>query len=256
MTSAPGDSPRPNHGSTFRRAAVHAAFFIALTACTRKEPPGSTPQGTAGRESAQTPADGGQAGAAADAGPSGAAADADISSSGAKDAGSADAAAARPHREYKRVLHAGDSMVGGGLARALRPKWEAEGAKYIRDVWESGSLRDFARSDRIPTLLKRHKPDLIILNLGANDVYEKEPEVVAPFVEKIAKMVQGTECWWIGPPLWKKEYERIVATLRDHSAPCIFLDSSPIEMQRKKDGIHPDEAGGETWAAAIWAQLR
>src|SRR5262245_39344857 len=48
-------------------------------------------------------------------------------------------------KHYARVLHTGDSMVGGGLARALRPKFEADGAKYFRDVWESGSLREFAR---------------------------------------------------------------------------------------------------------------
>src|SRR4051794_15631861 len=64
------------------------------------------------------------------------------------------AAALPAPKAYKRVLHAGDSMVGGGLARALRPKVEAEGAKYYRDVWESGSLRAFSRSDRIPKLMK------------------------------------------------------------------------------------------------------
>jgi lysophospholipase L1-like esterase len=157
---------------------------------------------------------------------------------------------------YKKVLHTGDSMVGGGLARALRPKFEAEGAKYIRDVWESGSLRDFARSDRIPNLLKTHHPDLVVLTLGANDVYEKDPEVVAPFIEKIAKMTTGTDCLWIGPPFWKKEHERMVDTFKKHVAPCEFFDSSGIEMQRKKDGIHPDEKGGEQWADAIWSAVR
>lgn len=143
-------------------------------------------------------------------------------------------------------------MVGGGLARAIRPKWEGEGAKYIRDVWESGSLRDFARSDRIPTLIKTHHPDLILLTLGANDVYEKDPEILAPFIEKIAKMTNGIDCWWIGPPFWKKEYERMVDTFRKHVAPCQFFDSSGIEMDRKSDGIHPNEKGGETWADAVW----
>ena len=159
---------------------------------------------------------------------------------------------------YKKVLHTGDSMVGGGLARALRPKVEAEGAKYVRDVWESGSLRDFSRSDRIPNLLAAHHPDLVILTLGANDVYEKEPEVLAPFIEKIAKLAtaKGTvDCVWVGPPFWKKEYERMVDTFKKHVAPCQFFDSSGIEMERKKDGIHPDEKGGEQWADALWKGL-
>jgi lysophospholipase L1-like esterase len=147
-------------------------------------------------------------------------------------------------------------MVGGGLARALRPKFEADGAKYFRDVWESGSLRDFSRSDRIPKLIKDDKPDLVLLSLGANDVYETKPEVMAPFVAKIAKMTEGIDCIWIGPPIWKDEYKRLVPVLRDNAAPCRFFDASEIEMHRKPDGIHPDEKGGETYADAFWVYLR
>jgi acyl-CoA thioesterase-1 len=147
-------------------------------------------------------------------------------------------------------------MVGGGLARALRPKFEGDGAKYFRDVWESGSLRDFSRSDRIPKLIKETHPDLVLLSLGANDVYEKKPEVMAPFVAKIAKMTEGIDCVWIGPPIWKDEYKRLVPVLRDNAAPCTFFDASEIEMHRKPDGIHPDEQGGETYADALWSFLR
>jgi lysophospholipase L1-like esterase len=144
-------------------------------------------------------------------------------------------------------------MVGGGLARALRPKFEATGAKYFRDVWESGSLRDFARSERIPKLIIEHRPDLVLLSLGANDVYEPKPEVMAPFIAAIAKMTAGVDCIWIGPPIWKDKLLPIVPVLRDNSAPCRFFDSSGIEMHRKADGIHPDEKGGETYADAFWA---
>jgi lysophospholipase L1-like esterase len=147
-------------------------------------------------------------------------------------------------------------MVGGGRARARRPKFEGDGAKYVSDVWESGSQRDFARSDRIPRLLEENHPDLVLLSLGANDVYEPKPEVMAPYIAKIAKMTQGTDCIWIGPPIWKDAYKRIVPVIRENAAPCIFFDSSEIEMHRKPDGIHPDERGGETYADAFWAFYR
>lgn len=165
-------------------------------------------------------------------------------------------AAKEPPKIYKRVLHTGDSMVGGGLSRALRPKVEAEGAKYFRDVWESGSLRAFSRSDRIPKLMKELHPDLVILSLGANDVYEPNPEAMAAFVERIAKMTAGTDCWWLGPPIWKAEYKPFVQMIKEHVAPCTFFDASDIDMERKKDGIHPDEKGGETWALAFWMAFR
>src|SRR5262249_25494939 len=71
-----------------------------------------------------------------------------------------------PPKKYARVLHTGDSMVGGGLCKALQPRFEAEGGKFYRDVWESGRVFQFAASDRIPKLLKKIDPDLVILTLG------------------------------------------------------------------------------------------
>jgi lysophospholipase L1-like esterase len=159
---------------------------------------------------------------------------------------------------YARILHTGDSMVGGGLCRALQPKFEREGAKFYRDVWESGRIFQFADSGRLPNLLKKVEPDLVILTLGANDVWMNEPDLIARSAEKIAKMVTdgGRACWWIGPPIWKTHFRKLVALLKDHVAPCTFFDSADIEMARRSDGIHPTDKGGEVWADAFWAAFR
>ena len=171
--------------------------------------------------------------------------------------GSHDAAAApapvtvAPPKVYRTVVHTGDSMVGGGLCKALAPRFKEEGTKFVRDVWESASISAFDESDRIPTLMKRYDPDLVLLTLGANDVFNDHPEYMAKHIESIVKKVGHRDCIWIGPPLWKGD-KGLVEVIRQHSAPCRFYDSQGLTLQRAGDGIHPTEKGGEVWAAAFW----
>jgi hypothetical protein len=160
---------------------------------------------------------------------------------------------------YKAVLHTGDSMVGGGLCRALKPMFASEGTRFIRDVWESGSIEGFAASDRIPKLIEHDRPDLVLLSLGANDVYGPVTDYLAKAIEKVAALTQkggARDCIWIGPPIWKPRFKATVDVIRAHAAPCVFFDSTDIEMHRKEDKIHPDEKGGEQWAAVFWRFFR
>jgi lysophospholipase L1-like esterase len=154
-------------------------------------------------------------------------------------------------KHYRVVVHTGDSMVGGGLCKALAPKFKSEGTKFVRDVWEAASLVAFADSDRIPKLMKKYDPDLVLLTLGANDVFDKHPEYMIRYIESIVKKVGDRDCYWIGPPLWKGD-SGLVGVIRDHVAPCKFFDSSGLTLQRAGDGIHPTEKGGAVWADRFW----
>jgi lysophospholipase L1-like esterase len=156
-----------------------------------------------------------------------------------------------PPKQYKTVVHMGDSMVGGGLCKALAPKFKADGTKFIRDVWESASIIAFDESDRVPSLMKKYNPDLVLLTLGANDVFNDHPEYEVKHIESIVKKIGHRDCIWIGPPLWKGD-KGLVDVLRAHAAPCRFYDSQHLVLSRAGDGIHPTEKGGEVWADAFW----
>jgi lysophospholipase L1-like esterase len=152
-------------------------------------------------------------------------------------------------------------MVGGGLSRALGPMFVADGSKYIRDVIESGSIHDFSQKDHLPKLIKASNPDLILLSLGANHVpHFKEIDLdkeVAPFVAKLIKRVEKIDCIWIAPPIWKPEQQAFNDWLKDKVAPCKFYDATDpkganLTLSRREDKIHPDEKGGEVWAADFW----
>jgi len=178
----------------------------------------------------------------------------------AADAGSPPEPAPQPRtpKKYLRVLHTGDSMVGGGLARALGPKFEADGTKYHRDVIESGTIHEFSQNDHLPALLARVKPDLVLLTLGANHVpHSTDPEKeIGPYLPKLLKRVAGIDCYWIAPPIWKKSQAKFNRWLSEHVAPCKFYDASEIEIARRPDKIHPNEKGGEAWAEDFWTFYR
>ncbi len=166
-----------------------------------------------------------------------------------------DASADSEPKHYKVVVQTGDSMVGGGLCKALAPRFKAEGTKFVRDVWEAASIVVFDDTDRIPDLMKRYDPDLVLITLGANDLFAKHPEVYAKHIEGIAKKVGDRDCFWIGPPAWKKD-NGLIDVIREHASPCKFYDSTPLVLERRPDGIHPTEKGGEVWAAAFWSFLK
>lgn len=159
-------------------------------------------------------------------------------------------------KKYARVLHTGDSMVGGGLALALRPKFEAEGTKYHRDVIESGTIHEFSQNDHLPGLLAKVKPDLVLLTLGANHIPNSiDPEKeIGPFVPKLIKRVAGIDCYWVAPPIWKPSQAKFNEWLSQHVAPCRWYDVSArgAEIARRPDKIHPNEKGGEAWADDFW----
>lgn len=231
---------------THRRLRASAVILnlVALAACGNK---GSTNK---------------DAGAAVDSGPPAASATATGSSSSAPEPADAALPASEPPRiqkHYARVLHTGDSMVGGGLSRALGPMFVADGSKYFRDVIESGTIHEFSQNDHLPKLLKSINPDLILISLGANHIHQgSDPaKEIAPYVAKLIKRVEKIDCYWIAPPIWKPEQQAFNDWLKEHVAPCKFYDGTDpkganLEISRRADKIHPDEKGGEVWAADFW----
>ena len=177
-----------------------------------------------------------------------------------------EAAAPPPARSLKgkKVLHAGDSMVGGtfGLTRALEKKLTPEGAKLVRRTTVSESLNSFDRGPSLRDALRDEKPDIVIITLGANDVLSPHPEGYGGSVERIVKRIGDRECWWIGPPRIRTAVKTpsgktsdilLSEVIKGHAGSCHFIDSSEIKIERASDGVHPSNVGGEAWIDAWWA---
>ncbi len=155
--------------------------------------------------------------------------------------------------EGKRVFHAGDSMVGGeaGLSRLLHAKFKAEGAKYQSDTVVSASLLSFNLQSRFAKGLQRTHPDIVIITLGANDVFVPSPDVLAVHVKGIVKKIGDRECYWMSPATWKPD-TGVVEVIKANAAPCKFFDSRNMDIPRGGDHIHPTDKGGAQWGEKFW----
>ena len=94
---------------------------------------------------------------------------------------------ALPSLTGKIVLHVGDSMVGGnwGLTKALEQRFVGEGAKFIHDYKVSESIVSYDHSPKLKDLLAKHKPDIVIITLGTNDVFVPFPASMTGNIQNI-----------------------------------------------------------------------
>ena len=150
----------------------------------------------------------------------------------------------------------GDSFVHAGFAKALKPRMNALGARY--EVRAETSSFTTTWSSKLPLLVANTQPDLVIINLGANEVGNTDPPAHAPAVRNIIRAIGGRPCVWVSPPLWRKD-TGILDVIRENSAPCRYFDSDAIvgkPIPRQPDKIHPSDEGGAMWADAFWAWLQ
>ncbi len=155
------------------------------------------------------------------------------------------------------VLHLGDSMVGfkRGLTMALEARFEKQGAKFYSNSWTSAQVRTFDEDDRLERLSRKFKPDLIILNLGTNNVGNPNPEALIANIRSIVAKMRPAACYWLGPPLPIKGIQHdkgIRRVISENIAPCKFFDSARLTLERQTDHVHPTDRGGEVWADAVW----
>ncbi len=153
------------------------------------------------------------------------------------------------------VLHFGDSQVSGGLTATLEEHIEAEGGQYVSNTWVSSSTRSWLVSRRLPELLHRHDPEVVIVTLGSNEQLTPNLEQYGDFVHKLVRRLAGRRCYFIGPPRWR--VSRIDDIQRDKAVPCRWFDSRPIDAPRGgRMRAHFTFQGGAQWANAIWEWMR
>ena len=158
------------------------------------------------------------------------------------------------------VLHIGDSMVGygHGLSLAMKKRYQTENVEYHFDAWTSAQVHtvDWAKMDR---LLAAYKPDLVLFNLGTNNLSVPHPEALAEGIRTLAHHLgeKGRTCVWIAPirPKWKYN-PKMYDVLRENVAPCKYFDAGDLDPPLQSDHIHPTDVGGEQWAAPLWSFLQ
>lgn len=171
----------------------------------------------------------------------------------------AEPAAPRPLPPGSKVLHIGDSFAGA-LGLPLGKRFEAEGVSSILKHTDASYLTTWAWEDALQKYIWRYNPDLVLVTLGANELQIVEPEQRERAIRKIISTIGERPCVWVAIPLWNGPQNGLLEIIRQHSSPCLYLDTNALmdtsQMPRIKDGIHPTASAREEWADVVLAWLK
>ncbi|WP_332675280.1 arylesterase [Aromatoleum sp.] len=174
------------------------------------------------------------------------------------------------------ILVWGDSLSAGyGLKSQeawptlLQTRLEREGFRHtVVNASVSGETSAGGRS-RLPAALDRHKPDLLILELGANDgLRGLKPSFMADNLSEMIRAARekGVRVLLVGmqmPPNYGAAYnQRFQQTFadvaREHDVPFVpFLLDGFAERSEmfQDDGIHPTAEAQTIIVDTVWKQL-
>lgn len=149
------------------------------------------------------------------------------------------------------VLHVGDSFAGA-LGVPLGKRLRAAGLRSVLEFKKASYIPTWAFGDELRIYVARHKPDLVLVSLGANEIELRKPLQRVYAIKRLVKTVSSQPCVWVSPPTWKPD-AGLLAVIRENIAPCRYLDSDALVpyLPRGPDSIHPSLKGREIWADAV-----
>lgn len=141
-------------------------------------------------------------------------------------------------------------------------KWQVVNASISGETTQGGRAR-------ISALLKKHQPDLCIIELGANDGLRGQS--IKKMKNNLSKMIQQCQQYgkvlllgiWL-PPNYGKQYTQAFravypALSEQYQVPLIpfFLNGVATELEyMQEDGLHPNEKGQPTILKNVWPTLQ
>jgi acyl-CoA thioesterase-1 len=187
------------------------------------------------------------------------------------------AAAAKPGPAARTVLVLGDSVSAGygikveeGWVALLQQRLRQQGYGYrVVNASVSGETTTGGLT-RLPRALERHKPAVVVLELGGNDGLRGLP--LATTRANLLRMIQlsqqaGARVVLVGmkiPPNYGSRYtqgfEQVFSDLaRDYRLPLVpfLLDKVALTAgMMQDDGLHPTARGQPVMLDNVWPTLR
>jgi lysophospholipase L1-like esterase len=150
----------------------------------------------------------------------------------------------------KTVLLIGDSMAEG-VGPWLQKKVEGAGGRFINGQERSSTIVWWQGSGKLREMILRHRPDIIFIALGSNEIFLEQPELRAPLIKQMVTEIGARPSYWIGPPCWKPD-SGLVRVIEENFQPGHFYNSNDLKVPRARDGKHPTAQGYETWTNLVW----
>jgi lysophospholipase L1-like esterase len=143
--------------------------------------------------------------------------------------------------------------MAAALGVTLNEELKSRGVKGVLRFKTASYIPTWAWSKELPLYLAHHKPDLVLITLGTNEVQMRDPTIRAKTIEKLVARLEGRPCVWIAPPLWEVGDTGLLPVIRKHARPCRFMDTASVypDMPRLGDKIHPTIVARQEWAKRV-----
>jgi lysophospholipase L1-like esterase len=141
--------------------------------------------------------------------------------------------------------------MGQGIAPFLQRKVEEAGGSFAGAPEQSSTIIWWQGSGKLRALIAQHRPDIIFIVLGANELYTKDAEARAPVIRTMVAEIGPREAYWIGPPSWKPG-SKLMPVIEENFQAGHVYNSDRLDVPRGKDGKHPTLQGYERWVELIW----
>lgn len=163
-----------------------------------------------------------------------------------------------------RLLLVGDSHTYGAFGQELERLLAAQQVNVLRRA-KIGSAPKYWWP-RLPALLEQHKPDVVIVALGANMRGYPSARGTALHVRKtvqlIVRALPKARIVWIGPPRQRSDSDadlaRFNAIIKKGLGDQVrFIDSAPLTPRYVGgDGVHYATTQGKAWARGAFSALK
>lgn len=163
-----------------------------------------------------------------------------------------------PRPVAKNVLFIGDSMTGW-LSERLHAYGKENGFDVSTVVWDGSTIKKWGATSRLSSIVKQYNPDVVLVSLGMNELFEAKPSRLEPSVDAIKGAAGDVPVIWIGPPSWPghNKGEALNEWLADKMGHTAFFRSFDLKLPRQsKTNPHPTRQGMIQWMDAVvdWIQ--
>jgi len=160
----------------------------------------------------------------------------------------------KTEKPIKKVMFIGDSMTGW-LAERLNAYGKKNGFEVATIVWDGSTMQKWGKSPKLASLIKQQNPDAVMICLGMNELFEKNPETrLKGAFNKIKAAIGDRPMLWVGPPSWPghKEGKVLNDWLEKQLGEGNYFNSSLLQLNRQsKTNPHPSKAGIIKWMDTV-----
>ena len=157
----------------------------------------------------------------------------------------------------QRVLLVGDSLAIG-MSDEFRVLARHSGMDGRVEAKTGSRIDQWVRW--LPAQLAHHRPSLVIVCLGTNDMMladgtRRNPDLVTILTREVEQI--HAKIMWVGPPKFpngRLPYEQDIRAILQQKAPNLY-DSRALDLPGGGDGVHLSPQGYKQWIDAIWRKL-